>query len=403
MLRFLSPTPHLLTALAMCLTASLSACKKPEAARPLLGPAQDNTPVSVRGVAVVARTQAASYALTGTLIADQQSQLTPLVGGRVERVLVERGAHVTAGQPLLRLRDVDYRSSAENAQASLAQARARLGEAATGRDPEQMPEVQAARANSELAADMLRRTEQLAGNGSVSDQELQRARANAAAAAAQYSGALNGSRGAIAALRSARVAVAQTSRSIADSIVRAPFAGEIAERFVNVGEYVTPQRAVVTLVRTNPLRIELQVPQERIAVFQQGQQVHLRVDAFPDREFTGEIRYISAAVRADTRALIAEAVVPNDDGALRPGLFATARVDLSRQETIFEVPADAVVSSAGVHRVYVIGEDHRVQERVITIRSRTTERVTVDQGLANNERVALGRLDRLSDGALITE
>lgn len=390
---------------AMLAASSLLVACKPgaRAAGPNVSPASDTSPVQVRAAVVQARSRAAALSLTGTLVGDRQSQLTPLVAGRVEAVLVERGDTVREGQPLVRLRDVDFRSNAESASASLAQARARLGEAVSARDPNALPEVQAARANAELAADVLRRTEQLAANGSVSDQELQRARASAAAAAAQYSAAVNSARGAIAALRSAQVAVSQTSRSVSDSVVRAPFDGEIAERTINVGEYVTPQRAVVTLVRTNPLRMEVQVPQERLAMLRRGQRVVLRVDAYPDREFSGELRYISAAVRADTRALVAEAVIPNDDGALRPGLFATARIELDRQETVFEIPSDAVLSEAGVHRVFVIGPDRRIQERVVTIVERLGNSVLVERGLSAGERVAMGRLDRLADGSLVTE
>jgi RND family efflux transporter MFP subunit len=383
---------------------AFSACKPGgQAARPSIGPATESGPQQVRAATVIARTRPAALLLTGTLVGDRQSQLTPLVAGRVEAVLVERGDKVRAGQPLIRLRDVDFRSNAESAAASLAQARARLGEALAARDPNALPEVQAARANAELAADVLRRTEQLASNGSVSDQELQRARASAAAAQAQYAAALNNARGAIAALRSAQVAVSQTSRSVSDSIVRAPFDGEIAERLVNVGEYVTPQRAVVTLVQTDPLRMELQVPQERLGLLRRGQRVTVRVDAFPDREFTGEIRYISAAVRTDTRALVAEAVIPNSEGALRPGLFATARIELDRQETVFAIPSDAVLSEAGVHRVFIIGSDHKIQERVVTIAERNGATTLVERGVAAGERVALGRLDRLADGVTVTE
>jgi RND family efflux transporter MFP subunit len=394
---------HRFTLALAALALTVPGCSKPAASRPALGPSTDSAPVQVRPAAVNARTRAASIALTGTLVGDRQSQLTPLVAGRVEAVLVERGDKVREGQPLLRLRDVDYRSSAESAQAALAQARARLGEASSGRDPNALPEVQAARANADVAADALRRVEQLATNGSVSDQDLQRARAQSAAAAAQYAAALNGARGAIAALRSAQVAVAQTGRAVSDSVVRAPFEGEIAERSVNVGEYVSPQRAVVTLVRTDPLRMEVQVPQERLALLRRGQRVVLRVDAYGDREFAGELRYISAAVRTDTRALVAEAVVPNGDGALRPGLFATARVELERQETVYEIPSDAVLSEAGVHRVFVIGPDRRVQERVVVIAERTGQTVLIERGLQAGERVALGRLDRLSDGAMVVE
>ncbi len=160
----------------------------------------------------------------------------------------------------------------------------------------------------------------------MSDADFQRASMQATAAREQYRSAVNGMRGAYAGYQQAQAVATQASRALQDSTIRAPFAGEIAERKINIGEYVTPQRAVVTLVRTDPLRMEIQIPQERIADVHRDQTVEVRVDAWHDRIFPGTVRYISASVRADSRSLIVEALVPNADGALRPGLFATARI-----------------------------------------------------------------------------
>lgn len=381
-----------------------SACRSSSStAAPVLTAANDAPPVRVAVATAQARRLPRTLALTGTLVGDQQSDLTPLVAGRVVQVLVERGAVVRAGQPLVRLRDVDYRSSAAAASAALQQARARLGITdGTPFDPEQTPEVRAARANRDLAEDALRRAQQLAQSGAMSDQDLQRLNAQATAAREQYNSALNAARSAYFAYLNARVAVEQTRRAVADSIVRAPFDGEIAERRVNVGEYVTPQRPILTLVRTDPLRIELQVPQERIPYVQRGQQVEIRVDAWPDRVFYGTLRYISAAVRPDTRSLIAEAVVPNPEGTLRPGLFVTARVHLGGEQPVVAVPARAVLSEAGTHRVFVI-QGGVVQERVVTIADRNEQEVLLARGVQAGEQVAIEHLDRLSDGARVQQ
>jgi RND family efflux transporter MFP subunit len=297
---------------------------------------------------------------------------------------------------------VDYRSSAASASAQLEQAQARLGLANGHFDPESTPEVRAARANRDLAEDALRRAQQLAQTGAISDQDLQRATQSAAAAREQYTSAVNNVRAAFFGYHNARVAVDLSRRNVNDSVVRAPFDGEIAERRANVGEYVTPQRAIVTLVRTNPLRIELQIPQERIPFVQRGQQVDLHVDAFPDRTFHGTISYISAAVRADTRSLVAEAVVPNDDHVLRPGIFTTARLHLNRTQDAVVVPPTAILTEAGTSRAFVI-ENGRIEERVVTVAERNPNEIVIDSGLHPNDRVATSNLDRLGDGARVTE
>jgi RND family efflux transporter MFP subunit len=336
-------------------------------------------------------------------VAEQQSDVTGVVPGRVVEVLVRRGDVVAEGAPLVRLRDVDYRLQAAAARAALEQAQARLGMDGTGRvpRPEDTAEVRAAAASRDLAEDGLRRAERLAESGALAQAELDRARAQAAAARAQYDQALNGMRSASAALAQARVAIGQASTAVRESIVRAPFAGEIAEVFVDPGEYVAPQMRVVSLVSTHPLRLEMPVPQEQLAAVARGQAVQVRVPAFPERVFAGVVRRISAAVRADTRALTVEAEVPNEDGALRPGMFARARVELGTTTEGARVPANALLSEAGSHRVFVIGEGSVIEERVVTLAERDGETAVLSGGLRAGERVATSRLDRLTDGVRV--
>lgn len=394
-----------LLATGMTLLAGFS-CRRPESQAPQLTATQDAAPVRVATAVASGRMVATTMALTGTLLADQQSDVAPLVSGRVEQVFVERGARVHMGDPLLRLRDADFRSSAETARAALGQAIARLGEGA--RNPEEMAEVRAARANLDVAEDGLRRTQQLAAQGAVSQQDLLRAQSQADAARAQFNSALNGAHAAQAAARGARASVTQTARAVSDSVVRAPFDGEVAERRVNVGEFILNQRAAVLLVRTNPLRIELPVPQDSVRFVREGQSVELRVDAFPEERFTGTIRYISAAVRTDSRALIAEAVVPNpgptpdSSGRLRPGMFATARVDLGQQRQVTVVPGNAVLTEAGVSRCFVVANG-RVEERIVTVVDRSGTEVLLDSGVAAGDHVATERLDRLADGVRVAQ
>lgn len=395
------PRPALAAALAAAAALALPACKR-GGSQPQVTQSNDPTaPVRTGVAAATARQIDDVLSASGSLMADMQSEVTPLVAGRVMQVLVERGQRVREGDPLIRLRDVDFRTTQAQAQATLGQARARLGlEGGRAFNPEETAEVRAAAAQRDIADDARRRAEQLYGSGSISDAELQRARASADAATAQYRSALNGMRGAYFAYQQASAVAQQASRALADSVVRAPFAGEVAERRINVGEYVTPQRAIALLVKTDALRMEIQVPQERIAQVRRDQRVEVRVDAFPDRVFAGTIRYISAAVRADTRSLIAEAVVPNADGTLRPGLFATARLQLPQQERVVVVPADAVISEAGSHRVYVIANGV-AQERVVTLAERNAREALISRGVEPNELVAHGEIARLSDGARV--
>lgn len=389
---------------------SLSACKHDDAARAATRDAEASLPLSVLTVAAEAREQPVTLDLTGTLMPEQQSEVTPAVAGRVNKVLIERGSVVKAGQPLLRLRDLDFRSAAAAASAQLSQAEARLGiggSAARGEgassasfQADETPEARAARANLEIAEDALKRAEPLRESATISEQDFARLKSQAAAARAQYASTINNTRSAYLALSGARVQLEQNRRALADSVVRAPFDGEIAERRANVGEYVSPQKSVLTLVRTDVLRLEVQVPQDRVGAIRSGQLVQVRVDAFPDRTFPATVRYISPVVRADSRALTVEAVVPNGDRVLRPGTFARAQIDLGKRQTLARVPTGAVLSEAGVYRVFVVQED-KARERIVTVVSRASDGVLISEGVRPGERVVTSQLERLTDGTRV--
>ena len=109
---------------------------------------------------------------------------------------------------------------------------------------------------------------------------------------------------------------------------------------------------------------------------------------------------MSAAVERNTRSLTVEAVVPNDDGVLRPGLFATARLQTGAAQRVVEVPVAAVRTAAGVSRVYVV-RDGVITERVLSIVERGQSTVTVAEGLDGDEQVAIDAFDQLGDGVAV--
>lgn len=359
--------------------------------------------IGVHVAVAEARARPVALALDGTLLADEESNVTSVVSGRVVAVAVERGTKVAAGDELIRLRDVDFKLQAQLARAQLDEARARLGVRKSGKLPaiDSLPEVTLAKSDLELAQAELQRTESLAASGVLSQTELDQARTKARTASDRYTTARNAARASITGLRSAQASLEQATTSAEEAVVRAPFDGEIAVRSVSLGEYVTPQTALVTLVRTDPLRIELSVPQQHLAAVQPGQSVTLTVDALPDREFTATVRYVSASVQRDTRSLTVEAVVPNADGSLRPGLYANARLQTGGTQTVTVVPAEAVRTSAGVSRVFVVVGDH-IEERVVSVLERTSTQVTIAQGLEPGERMAVDELDRLADGVPVS-
>jgi membrane fusion protein, multidrug efflux system len=389
-------------AAALSLAAVLAGCGSEGSAAASAG-ATDRPPVA-RPATVVAEARRVpdTLVLDATLMADEESQVTPIVPGRVVEVLVERGDHVEEGAPLVRLRDTDYRLSARTARASLEGAAARLGIDADGAAPapDDTPEVRSAAAELTVAEEALRRAEELATRGVFSPAQLDDARARAARAREAHTTAINGVRSSIASLESARSTLSTASTSVREAIVRAPFAGEIAERSVSVGEYVALATPLVTLVRTDPLRAEVVVPQDQLARIHPDLAIRVSVDAFPDRMFDGTIRYVSASVRRETRGLVAEAVVPNTEGELRPGMFGRVTIDLGTLRDVVAVPESAVVTEAGVSRAFVI-RDGTVEERVVQILDRRDGMLLLASGLNGGDEVATERHGELADGIRI--
>jgi membrane fusion protein (multidrug efflux system) len=184
--------------------------------------------------------------------------------------------------------------------------------------------------------------------------------------------------------------------------VRAPFAGSIAERLVSVGDYVTRGTKVAVVVRTNPLRVKLTVPEQFISTVGVGQPVNFEVDAYPGKQFVGKVQFVSPSLQADQRALTIEAVVPNPKGELKPGLFATARIEQRDRSTGVLIPTPAVQTAAGTSRVFVVHGD-KVEERIVTIGQVVGDRTEISSGLKTGEQVATRNLGQLIDGTKVQE
>jgi RND family efflux transporter MFP subunit len=132
-----------------------------------------------------------------------------------------------------------------------------------------------------------------------------------------------------------------------------------------------------------------------------GQPVTFEVDAYPGRQFEGKVKYVSPALQADQRALTVEAIVPNGDGVLKPGLFATARIEQPGRTPGVLIPAASVQTISGTSRVYVVAGDH-AEERIVTTGETVGDLVEITKGLKAGERVATKNIAQLADGIKIS-
>jgi membrane fusion protein (multidrug efflux system) len=339
--------------------------------------------------------------VTGTLMADAQTDIPSEIEQRVVEISVERGQHVTAGQVVARMDDRDAQNQLREAEAAEAQIRERLGLVnGTTFDALKTPEVQQARATMDRAEADYKRFVQLLDEGAVSRAEHDLRRADYLASKAQYETTVNQTRQLYQSLLAQKIRVAIARKAVEDTTIRAPFSGVIAEKAVNVGRYTKKGDRVATIVRIDPLRIELAIPEGAVAAVRKGQRVSFAVQSYPDRKFEGTIAYVGPAVRAESRALVVEAIVPNPKALLQPGLFATAHIELPAAQPSVMVPAAAVRNEGGVFKLFVAKSD-RAEARIVQVGREAGGSVEILRGVQKGERVVMRPADGLADGSPI--
>jgi membrane fusion protein (multidrug efflux system) len=267
-------------------------------------------------------------------------------------------------------------------------------------DRTKVPDVMNAKASLDLADAEFNRMRSLVDQKVISMSEFDQRRTQLEAARQSYQMAQNAAEQSFRSLEAARARVALAKKALADTAVRAPLTGLVVERVVSVGDYVTKGAKVATVVRIDPLRVELTVPEQHVSLIKVGQQVRLTVDAYPNEEFEATIRYVSPALRSDQRALTVEAIAINKDGRLKPGLFATALVRQPDAAAALLVPSTAVETIAGTSRVYVV-KDNKVQARIVTTGEKVASQIELTSGVAKDEAVATEPKGRLSDGQTV--
>ncbi|WP_438042526.1 efflux RND transporter periplasmic adaptor subunit [Sorangium sp. So ce128] len=384
---------------------TLTGCRRPEAdAQP--SPARDTAAPrqkpAVHFGKVIARPLAQTLDVSGTLVADETSEAATQIGGLVVSVAVDVGSRVKKGDPLVVLDARNVALQSQAASAAVAQARAKLalqdGASPKGIDPDQVPEVRAAKQSMELAKSEAERVKQLYDQGAVPQSTWDAARTQAQNATAQYEGAVNGIRATVAALTSAQAQAGLASKAVSDTTVRAPFDGAIAEKRISVGEYASPGRVVAVVVRDNPLRLRIDVPEADIAHIEVGKPVSVSVASFPDRLFPGVVKRIGASLKASSRTLPVEAEFDNSEGKLRPGLFAQGQLALTGESrTAILVPESAVGTSGTSARVFVKSGD-RVTERLVKPGRKIDGLIEVVGPLAEGDEVAIDKVSELADG-----
>lgn len=355
-------------------------CRGGSTERPAVQP---RAPIAVAVAPVKGVDEPVTIEATGSFQAQESSDVAPEASGRVIATPVDVGQFVKAGAVLIRIQGINAGLRLDEARAAVSRAESNL---------------KLAESQNTLAQTTAQRYASLLSTGDVSKTVADQARTQAETSVQS----VNTARASVA---EARAQLALAERAVADVVVSAPFDGYISERKVSLGEYVQPSTAIATLLKIDPLRLQLSIPGVQAGRLSIGQQVIASVDAFPGRVFNGRVTSVNPAISAESRSFIVEARVPNADAALKPGMFAVATIDQGRTERAMLVPRKAVVEDANTNsfRTFVIDGENRASLRVVQLAARQLgESVKILTGVKEGERVATSNLADLYDGAQVS-
>jgi membrane fusion protein (multidrug efflux system) len=350
-------------AIGAVLFLGTAACHKGEEAAAAAASSSGEAPIKAQTTAVGEQPMPRFLTLTGTLRANAESEVAADATGRVVQTFVERGQEVKRGQIIALL---DSRTTALAATAAQAQAKV-------------------AQSQLEQSRRDCERVKQLLDTGAISQAEYDRQTSQCSAQ--QWSAAAAEAQGQSA------------TKTAGDANIRAPFDGIVGERYVTVGQYVSPSTRVASVYDPDPLRLEVTVPEANVAAIKPDMTVTFTVVAFGGETFSGQVKFISPNVRESTRDLVVEAVVPNGDGRLKPGMFAVARVLVASPPTPV-VPVAALVRDETGARAFVVVSG-AAQERVVQTGETLGDTVAVLSGLRPGEKVVVKPPPDLHDGARV--
>jgi membrane fusion protein (multidrug efflux system) len=202
-----------------------------------------------------------------------------------------------------------------------------------------------------------------------------------------------------ATLKANRARLAAANARLEDTVIRAPFNGRVGLRRVSVGSLINPGTVITTLDDTSVIKLDFAVPENFLATLREGLAVRATAPAFPGRSFVGSVSSIDSRVDLTTRSVTVRALLANEDGALRPGMFLN--VNLANDErTSLVIPEQALSPEAERQFVFVVA-DGKAERREVRIGERRPGTVEILAGLRADERVIVEGTQKVRDGALV--
>lgn len=325
---------------------TLAGCKKNVAASAA-------APPTVQVVAIEAKSQAVSETLSlpATVAANESVEIKPETDGIIQEINFTEGEHVEKGQTLVQLDETKLAA-----------------------------ELAEAEANLKLSEANFSRAKQLFQDKLISQQDYDQ---TASAFAVNQAG------------------LELKRRMLKDARLSAPFSGIVGAREVSPGQVVSRNTRLTSLVDLSVVKVEVKVPERYLRQLRIGQQLEFAVAAFAGERFRGEVYFISPEISESTRTALVKARIPNGEGKLRGGMFASLDLTLQLRESAIVIPEPALMSNGDQFSVFVIDEKNTAQIRPISVGYRLAGKAEIVKGLAAGESVVVEGIQKLRPGATV--
>ncbi len=323
-------------------------------------------PLAVKTVAAATRRIDKAISITGSLSPDESVNVSFEVAGRVSAMKTDFGQTVHKGEILAELDKQEYQFAFERSKAALAQAYARLGVAAgqENASSDSTASMRQAQAQSDDARSKFESAAKLVKSGDISQERFTELEKTYRARQAAFEMTRDDMRGQLASLDSIRADMKLAQKRLNDTVVRAPFDGAITQKTVSVGQYIKENTTVLTLVKSNPLRLLADIPESAAGGIRIGTSLTFTTDAIPDKQFHAVVRQLNPALDSKSRVLTAEARLTEADARLRPGMFVQVLLVTARNTEITVIPTQALYTVAGLTKAFVIRNGRAVECRV---------------------------------------
>jgi RND family efflux transporter MFP subunit len=206
--------------------------------------------------------------------------------------------------------------------------------------------------------------QKLVKTGDISNERFVEVEKTYHARQAAYEATRDDVRTQVASVRALQAEVKLAQKHLNDTTIRAPFDGAIGQKLVSVGQYIKDNTAVLTIVKNNPLRLRVDIPENASGAVRVGTSLVFTTDAIAGAQFQAVVRELNPALDAKSRSLAAEARLASNDARLRPGMFVQVQLVLAKGSQVLVVPKQAIYNIAGLNKVFIIRDGKAVEQKI---------------------------------------